>query len=315
MQNHERYAKVRLLASYLLALALFALAASLAYFTYELSMVSRQIPDVLVSINNTTDKVEPVVTEAGKMIDLIPAILQEVEATRNTIPPILREVELTRAQIPAILKEVDQTRKQVPAVLKQVEAVRKDIPAVLKSADKASDAVVAISREVEATRPLIPEILKEVETTRESIPPMMDRADGLIEKARSAGKEASQGAVTGLFSGIIMAPFALVADVGRGITGMSAEEAKAYDKKDFKLIENTVIDLLNAGKEGDEREWNNPDSGNNGTVKLVDSYNGGEYGEYECHTMRIKIYKKDKLTKQTSPSFCKNDEGKWDFDK
>lgn len=310
----DKYATARLVASYVLSLSLFALATSLAYFTYEFSTLSRYIPDVLVSINNTTDKVEPVVAEVGRITVLVPAILQEVEATRNVIPPILKEVELTRKQIPAVLKEVEMTRKQIPAVLKQVEAVREDVPAMLASADRASDAVVAISKEVAATRPLIPDVLKEVQMTRESIPPMMDRADRLIEKARVAGKEASQGAVTGIFSGIIMAPFALVADVGRGITGMTAEEAKVFDERDFDLIKQGVIDLLNNGSEGDERKWRNKESGNNGIIKLSGTYSEGEFAEYDCRTLSIELYKKDKLIKETSRSFCKNDENQWDFD-
>lgn len=299
--NHDKYTTARLLASYFLSLSLFALAASLAYFTYELSTVSRQIPNVLVSINNTSDKVEPIVAQVAKIVELVPTVLEEVEATRNIIPPILKEVELTR--------------KQIPAVLNQVEAVRKEVPAMLASADKASAAVVVISKEVEATRPLIPEVLKEVKTTRESIPPMMDRADSLIEKARDAGKEASQGAVSGIFSGIIMAPFALVADVGRGITGMSAEEAKDYHEKDFDFIEKASFDLLNNGSTGDERKWNNPESGNRGVMTLVDTYKGGEYGESECRTLNLELYKKEKLSKKTTRTLCKNDENKWDFEK
>lgn len=310
----DKYTRVRLIASYLLSLSLFALAASLAYFTYELSTVSRQIPDVLVSINNTTDKVEPVVAEVGKIVELVPSILNEVEQTRNVIPPILKEVALTRNQIPAVLKEVEMTRKQIPAVLDQVEAVRKDVPAMLASADRASAAVVAISKEVEATRPLIPEVLKEVETTRESIPPMLEQADKMIDKARDAGKKASQGAVTGIFSGIIMAPFALVADVGRGITGMSKEEAKAFDEKDFELIKQGSLELLNKGTEGDVRDWSNPDSDNSGNIELTEIYSEGEFAEYECRTLRMKLYKKDKLIKDTSRSLCKNDNNQWDYD-
>jgi hypothetical protein len=60
-------------------LSLFALAASPSYFTYEVSTLSRYIPDVFVSIDSTTEKVEPVVNEAGKIIELVPSILKEVE--------------------------------------------------------------------------------------------------------------------------------------------------------------------------------------------------------------------------------------------
>ena len=301
----------RLLASYLLSLSLFALAGAIVYFTYEVAIVSKQIPDILLSINNTSEQVEPIIDEVSKIIDLVPPILKEVEEIRKSIPPILKEIEQTRKMIPPILSEVEQTRKQIPAVLKESAAIRGELPAVLASADKASKAVVDISKQVEATRPLIPEVLKEVEVTRESIPPMMDRADALIEKARVAGKEASQGAVSGVFSGIIMAPFELMADAGRSITGLSAKEAKNFDEKDFEYIKRASLFLLNTGSKGEERQWNNTESNNRGIVKLTDIYSEGEYAEIDCRTLAFKIYKKESIAKESSRSFCKNDKGKW----
>jgi len=304
----------RLVASYLLSLSLFALAGSIAYFTYEVALVSKQIPDILLRIDNTTEKVEPVIADVGKIIDLVPDILKEVEEIRKVIPPILEEVEQTRKMIPPILSEVELTRNQIPAVLKESEAIRGELPAILDSADKASDAVADVSKQVEATRPLIPEILKEVETTREAIPPMMDRADELIEKARVAGKEASEGAVTGLFTGIIRAPFALVGDAGKSITGMTDEEAKGFSEKDFSLNQSASLYLLNNGSKGEERKWSNAKSGNHGILLLTDIYSEGEYSDIKCRTLNIKVYKKDQFFKETPRSFCKNDEGKWDID-
>ena len=304
----------RLLASYLLPLSLFSLAGAIAYFTYEVATVSKQIPDILLSINNTSEQVEPIIDEVSQIIDLVPAILKEVEETRKLIPPILKEVEQTRKMIPPILSEVEHTRKQIPAVLKESAAIRGELPAVLASANKASGAVADVAKQDEATRPLIPEVLKEVETTRESIPPMLDRADVLIEKARVAGKEASQGAVTGIFSGIIMAPFALVADAGRGITGMTKEEAKQLDKKDFELVEKATLYLLNNGAKGEQRKWKNTASGNRGILILTDIYSEGEYAEIDCRSLKLELYKKDKMIKEIDRSFCKDDNGKWDFD-
>jgi len=307
-------AKSSLLASYLFSLSLFALAGSIVYFTYEVAIISKQIPDILLRIDDTSEKVEPVIDDVGQIIDLVPSILKEVEEIRKLIPPILKEVELTRKMIPPILSEVEQTRKQIPAVLKESAAIRGELPAVLASADKASNAVAGVAKQVEATRPLIPEVLKEVETTRESIPEMMDRADGLIEKARVAGKEASQGAVTGIFSGILMAPFSLVADMGSSVAGLSEEEAKDFTEKDFELIKQASIFLLQNGSNGEERKWSNTKSNNNGVLKLTEIYTEGEYAELDCRTLQFKLYKKGDLAKEGSRSFCKNEEGKWDFD-
>lgn len=289
----------RLVASYLFSLSLFALAGSIVYFTYQIALVSKQVPDILVSIDNTSEKVDPIIDEVAKIVELVPSILKEVEETRKLIPPILEQVE--------------QTRKQIPVVLKESAAIRGELPAILTSTDKASAAVADVAKQVEATRPLIPEVLKEVETTREAIPPMMDRADTLIEKARVAGKEASEGAVTGLFSGIVMAPFALVGDAGKSITGLSEEEAKLLDDKDFELVKNASLYLLNNGVNGEERKWNNTNSNNHGTVIVMDIYQEGEYADIDCRTLKIQLYTKGKMIKEVPRSFCKDDDGKWDF--
>jgi hypothetical protein len=52
-----------------------------------MSVVSRQIPDILSSINNTIEKIEPVVAEVGDIIELLPPILKEVEETRKLVSP------------------------------------------------------------------------------------------------------------------------------------------------------------------------------------------------------------------------------------
>jgi len=263
---------LKLLASYLMSLSLFSLAGAIVYFTYEVAIVSKHIPDVLLSIDNTTENIEPIIDEVAEIIELVPAILKEVEETRKLIPPILKEVEQTRKMIPPILKEIEQTRNSIPPILKESEAIRGDLPAVLASADKASAAVDGVSKQVEASLPVVGDVLQEVATTREAIPPLMDRADVLIEKARIAGQQASEGAITGLFTGIIKAPFALVAGAGNSIAGLSEEEAKVFDDKDFSLIRQSSLYLLNNGVKGDKREWKNIESGSHGTYRVRKSW-------------------------------------------
>ncbi len=303
----------KLLAAYLLPLSLFALAASITYFTYEMARVSRQIPDIVASIDNTSDKIEPVVSEVAGIIELIPSVLNEVEETRKLIPLILKEVEQVRQQVSPVLKEFEQTRKQVPAVLKEMEAIRKELPAVLSSVDKASAAVVVASKEIKKTNQLIPDVLKEAETTRKFIPPVMDQADVLIEKARVAGKEASQGAVTGLFKGIITAPFVLIGDVGKSIAGISDEDAKGYSKRDFDLIEKASLTLLNNAAEGERKKWKNTSTGNHGTIELAEVYRD-DLSDNECRTLNIKLFKPDDEMKEVIRSMCRNDDDQWDID-
>lgn len=308
-------AGAQLIASYVMSLAMFALAAALIYFAYEVSRVSTQIPDILTSVVHTSEKVGPIVSEVGEIRGLIPDILNEVAETRKLVPPILKEIEQTRLHIPPILKEVEQTREQIPSILNEVEAVRKELPAMLKSADKASNAVVVMSKEIKATRPLVPQVLKEVETTRESIPPMLDRADAMIDKARTAGQEASSGAVTGFFKGLITTPFKLVGDAGKSITGMSEEEMQDFTDKDFDLIELSALFLLNNGKQGDVKDISNPDSGFSGSIKLVSIDTREEdFSTVNCRTLQMEANKDGERIKTVNRTFCKEDGSGWDLD-
>ena len=304
----------QLFASYLMSLAIFTFAGALVYFAYVVSDVSVQIPDILDSVNHTSDKLEPIISEVGEVRVLIPDILHEVEETRKLVPPILHEVEQTRLHIPPILEQLEQTRQQIPPILDEVAAVRKELPAVLESADKASAAVVTVSKEIEATRPLVPQVLKEVETTRESIPPMLDRADAMIDKAKVAGQEASSGAVTGFFKGLITAPFVLVGDAGKSISGMTEEEMKKFSEKDFDLIENAALDLMNNGNKGDTRELSDPDTGFSGTLKLVSVETKEEdFTTSHCRTVQLDAYRNGERVKTNNQTFCKEEGGGWDI--
>ncbi len=297
MKESESGTKAKTAAQFAMSFALVCLAGSIVYFTYEFMSIARYIPGVLQTVDQTVDKIDPIMDEVGEIRQLIPDILKEVEETRKQIPPILEQVE--------------QTREQIPPILKEVEAIRKELPAVLKSADKASDAVVVISKQVEETRPLIPKVLKEVETTRESIPPLMDRADQMIDKARVAGQEAGAGAVTGLFKGIITTPFALVGDAGKSIMGSVEADLTKYTEKDIALLEAALLDLLNNGKRGDARQWNNPESKSHGTLKLTRIYPDDEHENRECRTVQSKSFDTEGALRDVSRSFCKNEEGKW----
>lgn len=65
----------QLVASYLMSLAMFALAGALVYFTYEVSRVGSQIPDILSSVDHTSEKVGPIISEVVEIRELIPPIL------------------------------------------------------------------------------------------------------------------------------------------------------------------------------------------------------------------------------------------------
>lgn len=312
MQGHN-ISKPHLYAMYLSAFSMLMLAAALVYFTIELVNITRQIPEILLTVERTSEKIGPVVEEVGEIRGLVPPILKEIEETRKLVPPILKEIEETRKIIKPAINEYAKTNEQIPRILDEVEATRKALPEVLKTADKASSAVMAISKEVEKTRPLITEALAEVEKTRESIPPMMDRADQLILKASEAGKEASEGAVTGVFSGILMAPFTLVGDAGKRLVGASEKEAEKLSAEDYTLVETTVNEILERGRLGEVKEWRNEKSGSSGKVKLININDELDDGD-ECRELQITVENKGHMIQDKSSVMCKDYDGKWDLE-
>jgi surface antigen len=169
------------------------------------------------------------------------------------------------------------------------------LPDAFKTADNASKAVLVIS--------------KEIKTTRESIPATMDRADKLIANAREAGQQASSGAVSGIFTGILMAPFDFVGSVSDTLIG-DDEVSKKLSDKDNEDIEKATSEILTVGNVGDKNAWSNKDSGNSGLIELVDISDDDD-GD-ECREIQIVIKHKDEEIQNKKTTLC-NQGGKWDL--
>lgn len=268
-------------ASYVLSISLFSLAAALVYFTVELTRVANQIPAILGSVEHTSEKIEPVVREVSAIRELVPPIISEVTELRKQIPLILEEVKQTRALVPPVLEEVKQTRQLMPAILKEVKQTRK----------------------------LIPSILQEVEKTREALPPMLVKADKIVSDARQLGQKTSEGAVTGVITGIIKAPFKLVGGLGKSIFGSLDIEAQGLTKEDRDMSLNTANELVTSGKVGETRSWSNPDSGNKGSVTLKEEK---VIDDRKCRVLSFAINTDSAKGIKKDVTVCLNDEAEWE---
>lgn len=272
---------------------MFSLAAGLFYLGYQLARVGYQIPAVLDRIGQVSTKVDPVVQEIGKVSDLV--------------PPILAEIEQTRKLVPDVIQESREYRKLVPDILQESKAYRKQLPAVLESANQASAAVSEAANQIEATRPLVPKVLKEVETTRESLPALLDRADQIVANAGKAGQEASQGAVTGVFTGILLAPFKLLGGVGKTVLGTGSKRDPFTDK-DYELVEAAIQEVLAQATSGTSRQWKNADSGHYGSVTDTTP---SQPASSECRTLETVTYKKKEVISRNPAEFCRDETGTW----
>ncbi len=295
--------------SYILAASQFCLAGALIYFTFELSRLATQIPDILSAVEKTSEKIEPVVNEVSEIRDQIPPILKEVEQVRKQIPAIIQEVQQIREQLPVVLAEMKEVRELVPSVLEETKHIRAQVPLVLTEARLYRKQIPLILDEIKEVRIIIPDVLAEVERTREAIPPMLSQGERMIGEASKAGRRASEGAVTGVITGIFKAPFKLVGGLGRAMFG-SSTQVSGLTEGDENLASNTAAAILATGYLGEKRQWANPDSGNDGTisikeVKLIDGK--------ECRVINsiVRIKGEEKINSDVTA--CRNKDSEWEM--
>lgn len=291
----QKSEKAKNLAWYVLAFSMFSLAIAIVYFTWQIGKISQQVPEVLDQIEQTSLKIEPMIKQVSEIKDLI--------------PPLVSEVSEIRKQVPLILEEVKLSREQISPVIAEVKALREQLPVILQTVDKASEAVVLTANEIKATRPLVPTILAEVKTTREAIPGMLDRADELVLNVTKAGKKASEGAVSGVLTGIIRAPFEMVGNLGKKVLSFSNEEIKELTEKDLNLMQLAIHQVLSSEDINYSKKWHNKNSDITGQVTLLDVKN---IDDRTCKTIHSKVVKSNKSFIDKELIACLNEQGSWE---
>jgi surface antigen len=278
----------QIITRYLLAAGVLVLGGALIYFSYAIIYTVDHVDEIIVEIDKTTAHVDRAMNEVEKISALIPPILEQADNIQQKIPMILVEVEASRKLVPGVLDEVEQLRLQIPTVLSEIKAVREELPVVMG--------------ELEAYRKLMPDVLAEVAAVREMIPPTLDRAESLSREIRQAGKEASEGAVVGIFSGIIKLPFSMFKGVKNTFT--SAE-----------LSDSDVIEIRTASEQalqseiGSKYNWNNPKSSHSGEVLVLSER---RVDGNRCRNLRISVNKNNKKMETQDVEACEIDD-EWEL--
>ncbi len=85
--------------------------------------------------------------------------------------------------------------------------------------------------------------------------------------------------------------------------------ASKFNDDDWKLLQTAARDLLNNGKDGEMREWENPETGNSGKMKLISS---SDAGGTKCRKVAIRnVASFHGLSGQQVRRLCLQDDGKW----
>jgi uncharacterized protein YoxC len=294
------------IATYTLAGGLFAVAIAIGYFGYVLTQINASLPGILDEVQVTQDKFEPVLNEVTEIRLLVPGIVEEVELVRQTISPFIDEVGLIREQIPGIMEEVRHIRRQIPEITTDVDAIVAQIPPILEEvAAIRTETIPPLLAEVASIRTeTIPPIIDRVEAIHEDMPGYFDRADRLVAEARVAGQQASEGAVSGLFTGIIKAPLSLVSGVGNAL----GRKIEATDE-DRKLALRAAEIVLQSDIKGTSETFENPKTEFTGTITLrsVRKIKGTVH-----KTLRLVTHKKGKKLAEVDVEVAVSVGGTWE---
>jgi surface antigen len=282
------------------------------------------VDQVSQHIEPTLEEVKAIRLEITEVRKLVPDILAEVAEVRKQVPVVVAEVAEVRQQIPPILSRVELINQQVVPILQRIDKTvavvddtQRQIPQILTTAD---NAIVALNKTREEVVPLVPRVLEEIKLTRDKVDPTLDRVDDLVEDvyfksldaigtAGSAGKEASEGAVKGFFTGLIKLPFELVGTLASPIVNsIDKDVAKQLTEKDIELMAEAGKRAVESNRVDRERRWKNPDSGNSGSMTLIRKY---QLQGSECVEIRVRINNKRKQIMDKLDNFCLNQENEW----
>ncbi len=275
---------------YFLATGLLSMAVAIIYFSYSIIYTIDHAPEILASIDKTSIHVERALDEIEKVSDQIPPIIEQVDAIQKQLPRILDEIEADRLLVPEILKEVEQLRNQLPVIVGEVAAVRKQVPIIIN--------------EMEAYRLALPEVLAEVKAVRESLPPLLGRTEKLVEEAKGIGQKASEGAVKGVFTGIVKAPFSWMGSLGKNLFPKSGLAESDYAKV------REITELALSAEIGSSHPWENTQTGFSGEAIALSEY---KREDKTCRKIRELIYRKNRQLGNQDIEVCQNKDGGWEL--
>ncbi len=285
------------------SIALLALAASLAWFAWVAKHVVDSIPSVLTEVESVAKTVDQVVSEVSHVNTQIPEILQRVDAVNAQVPEVLKRVDDINAHIPPILQETSAIRASVPPILTEVAAVRTAIPPILEESESIRDTIAPILHEAEAYRAEIPKVLDESKAVRTMVPDTLTRVENIVSDADQVGKNASEAAVQGFFTGIIKTPFKLAQDLGTAVFKNSG-----LVSSDRKVIVEHIDEMVSHEEIGETRRWKNHTTGHAGTITFLSSDNKNDR---PCNNFSMTV---DHMNRPAYDfSLCQNSKGEWEL--
>ena len=295
---------------YLATLSRFALAAAIFYFAFQLYQINQNVPAISQSVDRVSRQVAPSLEEAQ-------AIREELAEFRKLIPSLLERVDNSVAVMDETQRQIPQIISATEKALAVIDETQQQIPQIVNTAE---NAIVALNQTRDEVLPYVSLSLEEVALMRKSMQDSLDRIDILIDDANDkalnaivlagdAGKKASEGAVSGFFTGLIKLPFKLIGTLASPIVkSIDADIAKKLTEKDLELIASASKKAVEAKKIDRAWKWNNPKSGNSGSLTITRKY---EIRTHVCVEVQVRVSIKGKEKINEPDKLCLNDDKKW----
>lgn len=244
------------------------LAVAIAYFAYALLSFTKQVPHFINAVNNTTPYIDTIVNE----VSLVRAEVTQVRTVVDTqLPTLLSRIDNTLPLLERGLSQSDYYAQQLPQLwqhLTKLEAkitqIQQMLPSLLTRVDDVVLMTNATTNELAKWRPHSTEYLDEIAQSREYIPQYLTRIEYIISDAKTMGKEASSGLVSGFFKGVISLPFEVVSGL-TGIVDSDSKSAKLLTAADVSILQKQTITLLEDTTKN-TMLWQNAQSGNQGKI-------------------------------------------------
>ncbi len=285
------------------------LALAIAYFAYALLSFTKELPHIINAIDRTTphittivDEVELVRVEVAQVRALVD---KQVPAILSQIDNILPLVEQGLMQSEAYAKQLPKLWQHIDSVEMQIQALQKDLPSVLKRIDAITITSHEAIDELAKWRPHSTKYLVEIENSKQDIPQYLTRIENIVLDAKTIGKEASSGLVSGFFKGVISLPFEVVAGL-TGIVDSKSRSAKYLTTNDVTMMQEKVLILLETQSKK-QVYWQNDKSGNRGKISKEKAF---KRSEQTCHRIVFTNHFKDQQ-ETLKEVMCKDDDDLW----
>ncbi|PHR81796.1 MAG: hypothetical protein COA59_15260 [Colwellia sp.] len=285
------------------------LSGAIGYLAYALLSFTKEIPEFIDAVDRTTphistiiNEIELVRIEVGKVRVLvdkqIPAILMQVDKALPIAEQGLAQSEQYAKQLPQLWQHLDKIETQI-------QLLQEHLPSVLQRVDAVIETTNATTVEVSKWRPHSTQYLTEIKHSRQDIPRYLTRTEAIIIDAKTIGKEASSGLVSGFVKGVISLPFDVVSGL-TDIVDVKSLSAKYLTAKDITIMQEQVLFLL-TDENKQQIFWNNNDSGNRGKISKKSRFmkNG-----LTCHKLIFVNHFKDQL-ETLNELMCQDKQGLW----